>query len=313
MVQGTSFSSLTSLFGAAYDRHPFDTSKTPKTHTTSRRHLHMKRSSSVRRNASLEKANRLLLAFSEASPELGVMDLARRVGLNKSTVSRFVATLHELGLLERVDHGRKYRLGIRVFELGTLAARHRPLFEHAEPAIEKLAAQLRETVTLAVLLGNDLVFLHKSERGLEPCAATLGRRYPASCSASGKMLLAHLPERERVEYLGGRLARRTESSIVVGRALERELASAVDLGHAVDSQEMMVGVRSVAVAIHDRSGAAVAALGVSGPVRRVTLANVPALATALRRTATDVSRRLGHRPPVRVRPPSLLSDASAVG
>ena len=140
----------------------------------------MKRQSSIRRNASLEKANRLLLAFSEASPELGVMDLARRVGLNKSTVSRFVATLHELGLLERVDHGRKYRLGLRVFELGTLAARHRPLYEHAEPVVERLATQLRETVTLAVLLGRDLVFLHKAERGLEACPATLGRRYPAN-------------------------------------------------------------------------------------------------------------------------------------
>ena len=190
----------------------------------------MKRDSSIRRNASLEKANRLLLAFSEATPELGVMDLARRVGLNKSTVSRFVATMHELGLLERVDHGRKYRLGLRVFELGTLAARHRPLFAHAEPAVEKLAAQLRETVTLAVLLGSDLVFLHKAERGLEACAAALGRRYPANCSASGKALLGLLPEAERREYLVGPAARRTESSIVAARALEHELASVGEQG-----------------------------------------------------------------------------------
>jgi len=273
----------------------------------------MKRQSSIRRNASLEKANRLLLAFSEATPELGVMDLARRVGLNKSTVSRFVATLHELGLLERVDHGRKYRLGLRVFELGTLAARHRPLFLHAEPAIEKLAAQLRETVTLAVLLGRDLVFLHKAERGLEACAAALGRRYPANCSASGKALLGYLPEGERSAYLATRLARRTETSIVTARSLEREIASVMEIGYAVDHQEFMVGVRSIAVAIHDRTGAAVAALAVSGAVRRITTANVPAIAATLRRFATDVSRRLGHRPPVRVRPPSLLSDVTAVG
>ena len=181
----------------------------------------MNRQSSIRRNASLEKANRLLLAFSEATPELGVMDLARRVGLNKSTVSRFVATLHELGLLERVDHGRKYRLGLRVFELGTLAARHRPLYAQAEPAVEKLAAQLRETVTLAVLLGRDLVFLHKADRGVDAASAALGRRYPAHCSASGKALLGLLPADERAEYLASRLVRRTESSIVVPRILER--------------------------------------------------------------------------------------------
>jgi IclR family KDG regulon transcriptional repressor len=192
----------------------------------------MNRQSSIRRNASLEKANRLLLAFSEATPELGVMDLARRVGLNKSTVSRFVATMHELGLLERVDHGRKYRLGLRVFELGTLAARHRPLFVHAEPAVEKLAVQLRESVTLAVLLGRDLVFLHKSERGMDAVSAALGRRYPAHCSASGKILLGHLPSADLTEYLGSRLARRTENSIVVPRVLERELAACVEQGCA---------------------------------------------------------------------------------
>jgi IclR family acetate operon transcriptional repressor len=272
----------------------------------------MKRPSSVRRNASLEKANRLLLAFSEATPELGVMDLARRVGLNKSTVSRFVATMHELGLLERVEQGRKFRLGLRVFELGTLAARHRPLFAHAEQAVEKLAAQLHESVTLSVLLGNGLVFLHKADRGAEPFPATIGRRYPANCSASGKILLALLPDGERAAFLSGRLARRTESSIVAARALERELVAARELGYAVDHQEFAAGVRSVAVSIHDRSGAAIAALAVNGPARRITSAAVPSLATALKRTASEVSRRLGHRPTVRVRS-ALLSDASAVG
>jgi len=268
---------------------------------------------SVRRNASLEKANRLLLAFSESAPELGVMDLARRVGLNKSTVSRFVATLHELGLLERVEHGRKFRLGLRVFELGTLAARHRPLFAHAEQAVEKLALHLRETVTLGVLLGPDLVFLHKAERGAEPFPATLGRRYPANCSASGKLLLALSPDGERQTVLASRLGRRTESSIVTSAALERELAMIADAGYASDHQEFLVGVRSVAVPVLDRRGTAVAALGVSGAARRVTPAGVPALAAALRRSAAEVSRRLGYRAPVRLREPAVLPGATAVG
>jgi DNA-binding IclR family transcriptional regulator len=269
--------------------------------------------SSVRRNASLEKANRLLLAFSEAAPELGVMDLARRVGLNKSTVSRFVATLHELGLLERVEHGRKFRLGLRVFELGTLAARHRPLFVHAEQAVDKLALQLRETVTLGVLLGHDLVFLHKAERGAEPFVAALGRRYPANCCASGKVLLALAPESERQAALATRLGRRTESSIVAAAALERELATISDAGYASDHQEFLMGVRSVAVPVLDRRGAPIAALAVSGAARRITAATVPTLATALRRSAAEVSRRLGYRPPVRLRESSVLPGASAVG
>ena len=176
-----------------------------------------------------------------------------------------------------------------------------------------LAAQMRETVTLAVLLGRDLVFLHKADRGVDATSAALGRRYPAHCSASGKALLGLLPTEERAEYLGARLVRRTESSIVVPRVLERELEMVAEQGYAVDHQEFMVGVRSIAVPVHDRSGAAIAAIGVSGAARRITPANVPAIAAQLQRVAADVSRRLGHRPLVRVRPPSMLSDASAVG
>ncbi len=271
------------------------------------------KSSSIRRNASLEKANRLLLAFSEATPELGVMDLARRVGLNKSTVSRFVATLHELGLLERVEQGRKFRLGLRVFELGTLAARHRPLFVHAEQAVERLALQVRETGTLGVLLGHDLVFLQKADRGAEQLPAAIGRRYPANCSASGKLLLALAPEDVRKEVLAGTLARRTESSIVARAVLERELAAIAENGYAVDSQEFVTGVRSVAVPIHDRRGVPIAALAVSGSVRRITPASVPALVTALRRSAADISRRLGYRPSLRLREPGPVPGATAVG
>ena len=97
------------------------------------------------------------------------------------------------------------------------------------------------------------------------------------------------------------------------RILERELEMASEQGYAVDHPEFMVGVRSIAVAIHDRTGAAVASIGVSGAARRITPANVPTIAAQLQRVATDVSRRLGHRPLVRVRPPAMLSDASAVG
>jgi DNA-binding IclR family transcriptional regulator len=246
-------------------------------------------------NASLAKANRLLLAFNEAEPELGVMDLVRRVGLNKSTVSRFASSLHQLGLLERTDNGKKYRLALRMFELGTLAARQRPVFAHAERVLEPLAESLGATAALAILQDRDVVFVEKAEaRPRSPIV--LGRRYPATCSAAGKAVLATLDGAKLDAFLTLPLPKLSEWSVSSPERLLEQLGAVRAEGYAVDHQELFPGQRSVAVAVLDRSGCAVGALAVLGPARAGQAA-VPAIGLALRRAAADVSRRLGYRVP----------------
>ena len=257
----------------------------------------MNRQSSIRRNASLEKANRLLLAFSEATPELGVMDLARRVGLNKSTVSRFVATLNQLGLLERADDGKKYRLALRVYELGMLAVRHRPVFQHSERTLERMAEQTRETAAVAVLVDRDVVFLGKAE--VNPGSPIVaGRRYPAACCAAGKILLATSTfgggEGAVREREAGELTAAPGRSVASPRSAE--LARAREQGWATDHEELFAGLASVAVPVVDRRGTVAGALAIFGPAARVLAASPPASVPLLQRAAGDVSRRLGFRP-----------------
>ena len=247
-------------------------------------------------NASLAKANRLLLAFSDDEPELGVMDLVRRVGLNKSTVSRFASSLHQLGLLERTDNGKKYRLALRMFELGTLAARQRPIFAHAERLLEPLAENLGATAALAVLVDREVVFVDKAE-GRPRSPIVLGRRYPATCCAAGKAILATLEPAQIDAFLTSPLPQSTEHSLATPEALLEQLAASRPDGVAVDQQELFASQCAVAVAVLDRGGRAVGALTVTGPSGRVSEASLPAISLALRRAAADVSRRLGYRLP----------------
>ena len=235
---------------------------------------------SSNRNASLEKAHRLLLAFSDATPELGVMELARRVGLNKSTVSRFVATLTQVGLLERVEGSKKVRLGVKVFELGSLARRHHPISVNAMPVIERLSGQLRATVSLGVALDGDLLVLGRSETTMGSAGPVPGQRYSLERTAAGRVLLAHGDAAE----INGH---------AVGAAQDRSVLQSD--GVLTVQDDFAPGVGSIAAPVFDRTGMAVGALVVSDQTRRIAGA-AAALSQPLRRSAAELSRRLGfHR------------------
>jgi DNA-binding IclR family transcriptional regulator len=246
----------------------------------------MKPRSPSNRNASLEKAHRLLLAFSGENPELGVMDLARRVGLNKSTVSRFVATLTEVGLLERVEGNKKVRLGLRVFELGTLAVEQHPLVRRGAPILERFAAQVRETVTLLAPIEDTLLVLHRREGGRPIPSVLPGRRYPLLPGAAGLAVLSGAED-----GANGTRFRAWENK----PGVRSELVRARLLGFASSENDPEPELHSLAAPVHDRTGAVVAALCVTAPQTRVA-ASSASLTTPLRRAAVEFSRRLGfHR------------------
>jgi IclR family pca regulon transcriptional regulator len=243
----------------------------------------MKPRSPSNRNASLEKAHRLLLAFSDDCPELGVMDLARRVGMNKSTVSRFVATLTEVGLLERVEGNKKIRLGLRVFELGTLALEQHPLARRGGPVLDRLAAQVRETVTLLAPVEDQLLVLQRRGAVRPLPSMRLGRCYPLLPGAAGLAVLSGADGHERRRRAG-----------VDGKpGLRSELAQVRNAGYASVEDDPEVGVQTLAAPVHDRSGAVVAAICITGPKAHVA-ATADGMGASLVRAATDFSRRLGY-------------------
>ncbi len=233
----------------------------------------MKLHTTTNRNASLEKASRVLSAFSEETPELGVMDLARRVGLNKSTASRFVSTLTQLGLLERTEGGRKVRLSLRLFELGMRAARNRPLVAEAQAILHRLCDQSRETVWLATPADGDVVFVSRLAGSREGSVIETGRRYPGTAGAIGRLFAASAPATDEAEP--------------TPKLVERVTDVTVDHGDLID------GVSFIAGAVFDRTGRVVGAVGVACTSDRAARVAVPGHVPLVRRASTELSRRLG--------------------
>lgn len=243
----------------------------------------------------IERAVSILGAFTAEDPELGVTDISERLALHKSTVHRFLVNLESAGLVERNPRGGRYRLGLRLFELGGLVLQQMNLWDEALPFLEQLVRDSGETGQLAVLDQGEAVYIERVEakRALRVPAA-MGRGYPAHATSHGKLLLAYQPPEAVREIIRQRgLDRYTPGTITEEWALEQELARIRQQGYAVDNEEYEEGLRCVGAAIFDHTGNAIAAIGIGGPVTRVTPARVDELAELVIRAAKGLSRRMG--------------------
>lgn len=244
---------------------------------------------------SVERAVAILGAFSAEEPELGVTDLAERVGFHRSTVHRFLVNLEAAGLVERNSRSGRYRLGLRLFELGGLVLQQMNLWDEALPFLETLVRESGETGQLAVLDNGEAVYIERVEarRSLRLPSAT-GRGYPVHATSHGKLLLAHQTSAAMRTIIAERkLARFTPSTLTDEDALEEELAIIRERGYALDDEEYEVGVRCIGAPIFDHTGLAIAAIGIGGPSARITEGRIAELSELVMNAAKGLSRRMG--------------------
>jgi DNA-binding IclR family transcriptional regulator len=243
----------------------------------------------------IERAVAILNAFSAEEPELGVTELSERLDLHKSTVHRLIVNLKAAGFLERNPQSGRFRLGLRIFELGRLVMQQMSLWDEALPFLEDLVHETGETGHLGVLDGGEAIYVERVEtrRALRVPSA-IGRAYPAHATNLGKVLLADLaPTRLRALVGHQGLDAYTPSTITTLEEIEAELARIREQGYAVDNEEYDEGLRCIGAPVYDHSGDVVAAIGIGGPVTRVTPERVEELAEVLKRAAAGLSRRLG--------------------
>jgi len=243
---------------------------------------------------SVDRAAALLLALGDSHGDAGVTELARRLGLHKSTASRLLATLQRRGLVEQDGESGKYRLGLAVIRLAEKAERNLDLRGIALPELANLARLTHETSGLGLLDGDTLLTVAQVDGpNLSAVADWTGRATPLHCVASGKVLLASLAERDVLRIVRRGLARHTDRTIVDLEPLLEELARIRRRGYATAIGEYEPNINAVAAPVHDARGRVVATVDVWGPAFRLTPARIPELAAHVRRTAMAVSVRLG--------------------
>jgi DNA-binding IclR family transcriptional regulator len=211
----------------------------------------------------------VISAFSYGEPVLGVSELSRRLGLGKSTVHRILTTLAADGYVERTADDR-YRLSLKMYEIGQQVAASSELRTLVHPALERLRNESGETAHLAVLSGTDVVYLDRLESPqMLRLMTRVGRRRAAHATSSGKVLLAFGAPDDLERVLAGGLPRLGPRTITMPRLLEAALDVVRRQGFAVSVEESAPGVVSVAAPVVDGAGECVAAMSVAGPITRM--------------------------------------------
>ncbi len=229
----------------------------------------------------------------------GIADVADELGMSRSTTYRYMSTLVLLGFLEKVAD-RKYRLGLRVSDLGMSALNGTGLKEHARPYLEELRRLVSFSVNLAVLDGPEVVLVDRLSsqrrrgdglgRNLHP-----GSRLPAYCTALGKVLLAGLDDSTDV-LSGMKLKKQGPSTIVSKNGLRVELERVREEKLAINDEELVQGRCAIAAPILNSAREVVAAVGIAADTSTISVGTmVDALAPHLFSTASRVSARLGYR------------------
>ncbi len=249
------------------------------------------------RLSSVANAIRLIKVFSDDDYEIGISDLGKRLLLPKSTVHRLASTLIDAGMLEQNAETGKYRLGLVVFELGSLVRRKMDFSSEAKPFLMALREKTGETVHLAILDHSSIVYINTLE-SKQAIRMTLdvGMRKPAHATAAGKVMLAFQPAEVIDRLLADGVIERTSNTIVDPEAFRQELATIRTRGYAVADEENELGVRSLAAPVRDYAGLVIAATSIAGPAQRLTKKVLTTFAPDVVSAADAISARLGYQP-----------------
>jgi IclR family pca regulon transcriptional regulator len=221
--------------------------------------------------AGLEKGLAIIEAFGQRRGALTLSEAAEITGHPRATARRALLTLQRLGYVE--GDGRYFRPAPRMLRLGHAYVASTPLPKLVQPALEAVSERTKESTSLAVLDGNDVVFVARAapRRSLAD-GLGMGSRLPAHCSATGRALLAALPPDDAQRLLlrmpRRALTPRTRTEVPELLALFDEVRHT---GYASSDEELELGIRSIAIPIHDNEGRTLAAMSVVASTSRYTM------------------------------------------
>lgn len=238
----------------------------------------------------------MLEVLADTGRAIGVSELSRALGLDKSTVYRLLTTLKSREYGEQDPETRKYVVGPRMIAVSSRILDNNDVYLQARLVMKKLLQETRETVHLAMRMENQVVYIAQEiSPEVVSVNTEIGQREPIHCTAVGKALVAFLPE-EELEAIIRHLDFRPYTSRTITdpdqfRAHCRQIRAQ---GYAVDDEELYPGVRCIAAPIRGYDGSVLTSLGVSGPATRLQSGIIPRLGRIVMKSAQEVSGRLGY-------------------
>ena len=245
---------------------------------------------------SVNRALDLLELFPRGPETLGITEIAQHLGVSKGTAHGLVSTLVQREFLQQDPSTRRYRLGVKIFQLGLFLVQHSQLGQAIHPWADMLCERFQEVVHVALLAGDVALVVQR----FEPKTPYLlfpqtGSSLPIHSTAVGKVLLAFSPPQTRDQILkAGPLARKTQNTLTSKALLTKEIRKIILQGFALDREESLMGVSCVGAPIRDRSGKVVAAVSLSGSKRRMEEKGVKEIIEAVRGTSMKISSAMGY-------------------
>ncbi len=228
--------------------------------------------------------------------EAGVSEVAAEIDVHKSTAFRLLGALEARGLVEQAGERGKYRLGFGIVRLAGAVTECIDITQQGRPVCERLAEELGETVNIAMRQEQYAINLYQVRgRGSVTAYNWVGQLTPLHATSSGKILLAHMPAKERAALLSETaLKKMTPHTLTAKTKLEKHLTEVRERGYSWTVEELDIGLHAMAAPVRDRDGRVVAALSASGPSFRLTEERMHELAPILIKGAEEISHRMGH-------------------
>jgi DNA-binding IclR family transcriptional regulator len=251
----------------------------------------------------IDRAAQILDCFGFDHQELSVSEIGIKTSLHRSTAHRILMALEYNDLIQQNSETGKYRLGIKLFKLGHQAVSHLNLREICQPFLTRVMNQTKETVHLAVLDNDQVLYLDKVEG---PHAlrmpSRVGRHIPTHCTSLGKAMLSCLDD-QKVRKIFRNLALRpyTVNTLKTVDRLLTDLRMIRKRGFSVDNEEIEIGLRCVGAPIRDYTGAMVGAISVAAPSARLSLQQIPSVGKLVMAVAEEISEKLGYEKPTKAK------------
>lgn len=224
----------------------------------------------------------------------GLTEISNELQIHKSTVYRLLATLEYRGIVEQDPDTERYRLGFGLAAMAGSVTADLDILRHSRGICQRLSDDTEETVTLEVLEGNEAVIIHQSISSSSVLGADWsGSHTPLHCTASGKVLMAHMAPRRVGQLLRRPLENKTENTIVDPDKLREQFEQIRTSGYGYTVEELEIGLNAVGAPIHTSDGNVVGAVSLSGPAFRLPLESIPELGEQTAGAGNEISRRFG--------------------